>query len=143
MEKIDIIKYRCSGIEENKLVAIDKEIVAEVLSKRGLVRKQAGLCAGPWDKYYSFSYKDPRGVSHNMSSDINYCHVVVNEATTSWSRRKYFAWIDIVKTNEFYYVVCISQDSRYNQSSGSEHTVYKCTAEELDKVLDIIFTDVK
>lgn len=143
MKKIDIHEYRSSGIEQNHMVRLDTGVIERLLEARGLVWKSAGLCAEPWDKYYSLAYKDMRGVTHSGDPNINACHVVVNQATSTRSKKKLYAWIDIVRSAKAYYVVAIAQSSMYSDSSGADHAVYECQEDELDDVLDIIFKHVK
>lgn len=146
MEKIDIYAYRSSKIESHKMMEfdnVDTDCIIELLTTRGLVQKRDGLCAPPWDKYFSISYKDSRGVSHSGVRNVNYFHIIVNQATSTYSKKKSYAWIDIVKTETDYYVVAIAQSSRYHDSSGAETIVYKCQKNELNDVLDILYKNIK
>ncbi len=143
MKTIEIHQYRSSKIEETQLINLNVDIITELLNKRDLVNKEAGLCAPPWDKYYSFSYQDSRGVSHSQSSNINVCYITVNQATSTYSKTTCFYSITIVKTMDNYYVAANSQHSRYRNSIGAEHIVYECQENELNTVLDILFKYVK
>ena len=143
MKKIDIRDYRFSNVESKQMIGLDQDVIEPLLVKRGLVWKSPGLCSEPWNMYYSFTHQDPRGVSHSNSSNINVCYVKVNEATSTYSRKKYLYSIHILRTKTSYYLVALAQTSRYNESSGAEHIVYECDEAELDKVLDILFKNVK
>lgn len=143
MKKIDIMVYRSSNVESKKMIELDVEIIKNLLKARGLVKKQAGLCAEPWDKYFSLCYQDSAGVSHSINSNINACYIKVNEATGTYSKKKFYYSIHIVRTTKDYYVVALAQTSRYKESTGAKNVVYRCQEDELNKVLDILFKNVK
>ena len=141
METIDIFKY--NKIEGNDMIPFsNKNLISSILEKKHLVKKQHGLCAPPWNKYYSFSHQDERGVSISEGY-INVCYITVNQATSTYSRTVLYYSICIIQTIDGYYLKANAQCSRYNETKGAEHVVYKCTEEELESVLDKIFIDVK
>jgi hypothetical protein len=143
MKKLSIVEYRSSNIEQLKMVEFPNvTFIIDILNSKGLTKKPAGLCAGPWDKYFSIAYQSPRGVTHSSGTPLNVAHITVNEATGTYSKTKYFYSITIVKTLEFYYVTALAQSSRYNDTKGAEHISYECEENELSDVLDIIFKNV-
>lgn len=149
MKKLDIVQYRSSDIEKTKMVKFEeseRDLLISILHKKGLNSKQSGLCAPPYDKYFSLTYRDERGVSHNSGRHINpdnVCYVRVNEGTSTYAKTVYFRSFDIVKTAEYFYVVALAQSSRYDNPKGAKHVVYECAADELKAVIDILFKDVE
>ncbi|HWY36081.1 MAG TPA: hypothetical protein VNX68_15660 [Nitrosopumilaceae archaeon] len=143
MKKINIKDYRFSNIEKSKMIDFDTTSISSFLTDNGFEEKRAGLCAPPWDKYFSFSHQDSRGVTHSGGTPINVCHITVNQATSTYSKRKYYYSITIVKTAKKYYVTALAQTSRYKESIGADHVVYECEEEKLNLVIKKLFKDVK
>ena len=48
----------------------------------------------------------------------------------------------LTNINGFYYLCCLAQESRYNNVTGAETTVYKVEENNLLKIIDIIFKNV-
>lgn len=141
MEKIDIFNFRRNIEKKNKSTIPNIDLITNKLISKGLVLKEFGLCAEPFDKYFEICNTDDRGVSC-VKNPLNTIHVKVNYNTSTRKKRIYFYSITINYINGFYYLCCLAQSSFYKNSIGAEHTVYKVCEEEISTIIDEIFNDV-
>ncbi len=140
MEKIDIRDFRLNIDKVNTYVKEeipDMDLITNLLFSKGLIRKVFGLCAEPWDKYFSIYNVDERGVSC-VKNPLNNIHIRLNYNTSTRKKKVYFYSVDINYINGFYYFCCLAQSSIFG-NANKQHIVYKINKSEISKVLDEIF----
>lgn len=123
-------------------VEINAEYISALLVDKGLVRKQFGLCAEPFEMYFEVCHTDQRGVS-SVKNPLNTIWVNLTHHATR-KKRFYFHGIEITKIEGMYHICCLAQTSYYNKGVvGPDHVVYKVEESDIPKALDIIFKDVE
>jgi hypothetical protein len=142
MEKIDIFEFRTSIQKRISSEIPNIDLISNKLIRKGLVKKQFGLCAEPFDKYFEICNTDNRGVSC-VKAPLNTIHVVVNYNTSTRKKRIYYYSVQINYINGFYYFCCLAQSAFYKKSIGAEHTVYKVNENDVSTVIDEIFNYVE
>lgn len=142
MEKIDISNFRTNIEKGIKTEIPNIDLISNLLISKGLKIKMFGLCAEPFNKYFSICNTDKRGVSC-VKETLNTIHVVVNYNTSTRKRKIYFFSIQINYIDNFYYLCCLAQSQFYKKSMGAKHIVYKATEYEISTALDEIFKDVE
>jgi len=140
MKKIEILDFRFYIEKGNKCEIYNKDLISNILVSKGLVYKEQGLCAEPFNKYFSFIN------SNNISDNehINTIYVTVNYNTSTRKKKVYFYSIQINYINGFYYLCCLAQSTYYkNNSIGAKHVVYEVNENEISVALDEIFKDIE
>jgi len=141
IEKLDIYHFR--GDIDNKVKdrLNNIDLISELLISKGLVLKEFGLCAEPFDKYFEICHINENGVS-SVRHPLNHILVILNSETSTRKKRKYFHWIEIYYIEGFYYLFCLVQEPFYRNTIGPDNTVYKVKENEISIALDEIFEDV-
>jgi hypothetical protein len=144
MEKIDIFNFRTRIEKGVKSEIPNIDLITNTLFSKGLVRKEYGLCAEPFDKCFCFCDIDYRGVScvKNPLSTTQ-INITVNHNTSTRKKRIYYYSIDIFYIDGFYYLCCLAQSSFYKSSIGAKHTVYKAKENEISMIINEIFNDIE
>jgi len=141
--KMDIMKFRLSNMENNRVDLTNTDSIKHILEKYGLVQKPAGLCAAPHNKYFSFS-REIGGVSHSFATPVNDVHIIVNYNNSSYSKKRYWRSICIIEHSDGYYVELHAQSAiRYKDTPNPETCVYIIGHDQLEEIIGLIFQDVE
>ncbi len=135
MEILDVIDYRINIQNYPKMNVIGDEIniklFSEFLTKNGIVHKQRGLCAEPFDKYFDYTSDKCR-----LDIRLNYEH-------STRKKKTYFSSIDVLNLRGYYYICCLAQTSFFKKHTGVNSIVYKVKEVELIKTLTEILVNVQ
>lgn len=97
MEKLNIIEFRSTKLDlKNEPLNINTLLSIEhILKGKDYVIKDSGLCAAPWDKYYSFTHRTSEGVTRSNMLPVNIVYIKPNSATSTYSKKKLYYSIEI------------------------------------------------
>jgi len=140
--KIDFIEYRVRFEKNNTKSTVNAELLTELLTQKKLPPKWAGLCAEPFDKFFSLGYVNKRS-STSKSSTPNVCHVRLNYNHSTRKKKIYFHGLEIVLINDYYYILCFAQSSYYKRSTGATDVIYKVKEYQIKEILDKVFEYVE